>query len=452
MAKIFPLLKHKSLGPGVVLRNPHDGTVDCYFSDGLKKILVDHPYVEKWDLSITDFIKNQLYEGIFDAYLKKKAEAYIDSERIQLVDIGDDIINARVKGTKTYSVSISLSNSRLSFTCDCPVQGLCKHMYAVCAYIYKEKFYKPRRESNKPNVASKKEDPLLTMLNSYLYYQRSSFDFISFYRIFDYLNDDKNDLATSLKTIYQLYSRSQYQLRVMQLLLYPSYINSEFHAKITKIHAENPQNEFSSMLSDLINYESTNLFNKVKDLPWYKVALEYLKAIYNKDVTYLSESKIKYGFESEYYLNNLLRYLRIYDLTIEDIAKLNHSHVFKSYLYVIRNKLPDEIYEKGYVKYLFLSIMNEVQLKDKNIPINLLIEYIKENDNPKLIPVFEARFNEIEESDHIYLADAICKYMFLSFVVKMKYEEAYISLANKLPNNQYLVELVNQQRRKKARI
>ena len=452
MAKIFPLLKHKSLGPGVVLRNPHDGTVDCYFSDGLKRIVVDHPYVEKWDLSITDFIKNQLYDGIFDAYLKEKAKKYIDSDHIQLVDIGDDIINARVKGTKTYNVSISLSNSRLSFTCDCPVQGLCKHMYAVCAYVYKEKIYKPRRESDKPISNSKKEDPLLTMLNSYLYYQRSSFDFISFYRIFDYLNDDKNDLVTSLKSIYQLYSRSQYQLRVMQLLLYPSYLNKEFHAKIDKIHAESPQNDFSSMLSDLQNYENTNQFNKVKELPWYKVALDYLNATFSKDISYFSEAKIKYGFESDYYLTNLLRYLKIYDLSVEDISKLNHSHTFKNYLYVIRSKMSDEMYQKGYVKYLFLSIMNETQLNDKNIPINLLIEYIKENDNPKLIPVFDSRFNEIEEKDYIYIADAICKYMFLSFVEKMKYEDIYLSLANKLPNNQYLVELVNHQRRKKARI
>ena len=452
MAKIFPLLKHKSLGPGVVLRNPHDGTVDCYFSDGLKRIVVDHPYVEKWDLSITDFIKNQLYDGIFDAYLKEKAKKYIDSDHIQLVDIGDDIINARVKGTKTYNVSISLSNSRLSFTCDCPVQGLCKHMYAVCAYVYKEKFYKPRRESDKPISNSKKEDPLLTMLNSYLYYQRSSFDFISFYRIFDYLNDDKNDLVTSLKSIYQLYSRSQYQLRVMQLLLYPSYLNKEFHAKIDKIHAESPQNDFSSMLSDLQKYENTSQFNKVKELPWYKVALDYLNATFSKDISYFSEAKIKYGFESDYYLTNLLRYLKIYDLSVEDISKLNHSHTFKNYLYVIRSKMSDEMYQKGYVKYLFLSIMNETQLNDKNIPINLLIEYIKENDNPKLIPVFDSRFNEIEEKDYIYIADAICKYMFLSFVEKMKYEDIYLSLANKLLNNQYLVELVNHQRRKKARI
>lgn len=454
MSKSFLLINHKSLGPAVVLDKDSDGVLSAAFSGktGRKSILESHPFTEKWNLPLTDFIKYELFEYIFDDFTKEKAERYINEDHIQLVDIGDDIINARVKGTHTYQVSISLRNSRITFTCDCPVSGLCKHIYAVCAYIFKTKFHQPRRNDSQTKQESKKDNTLQTTLSSYFYFQRNNFDFTSFYKIYDYIVSHLDNLEQHLEIINQFYNRAQYQLRVMVLLLYPLSLDSKINAEFSKILAETQQNDISILLSAINNFKESSSYRRVIELPWYKTAIEYLNAYFNQDLHFYIERNIRYGFESDYYLVNIIRYIEKYDLNIGDVTSLNSSSSFRNYMFVIRSKINNEVYHKENVRYLFIFTMNESELKDKSIPIEVLLKYAGEGVNAeKVIPILTARFNEIDVDQHQLLASLLCRYMFFSLTEKMKYEEDYLSLANKLPNNSYLIELINNQRRKKVR-
>ena len=451
MAKTFTLINHKNLGPAIVLEK-HDYYIDAYFSNklGTKSLVIDHPSIEKWTLPITDFIKYQLYERIFDSWTKEKASDYIGDSNIQLVDIGDDVINARVKGTKTYNVSISLKNSRITFSCDCPVVGLCKHIYAVCAYIYKKQFYQPRREYNQANNNQKKDNPLTASLSSYLYFQKQYFDFISFYHIFDLLDKSEN-LENDLEIIHSFYSRSQYQLRVMELLLYPLYLNTNFHAKIDEIAAKTPSNDIKNMIKDLSSFAFTTRFSRVNALPWYNVALKYLNIVYNHDFSSLNNPEIRYGFETDYYVTNLLRYLSLYDISLDEVSSLIKSHTFRNYVYIIKSRVNDELLNKENVKYLFINAMNDSEINDPSIPISLLIHLLEGDDKGKLIPVINTRFKEINDENYPLIGEAICRYMFLSHMDKMRLEEDYLTLADKLPNNEYLIKLIQYQRGRKVK-
>lgn len=454
MSKYFQLINHKSLGPAVVLEKQNDGVLYVAFSgrNGRKNVLESHPFTEKWDLPIVDFIKYELFEEIFDQFTKDKAQGYIDDEHIQLVDIGDDIINARVKGAKTYEVSISLKNSRICLTCDCPVSGLCKHMYAVCAYIFKRKFYQPRRNDYQAPKNPKKDNPLTSMLSSYFYFEKNSFDFTSFYKIYDHICNNLSDLEQHLEIINQFYSRSQYQLRVMQLLLYPLSLDSKIATELNKINAETQLITIKPLLETLSSFTNTNAYKRLIEIPWYKTAIEYINALFNKDLTFFIERNIRYVFESDYYIINITKYLERYSISLDDVNKLSASTSFRNYMYILRSRIGEEIYSKENVKYLFIYTMSEAELKDNAIPIEVLLKFAYESHaGEKVVSILISRFNEIKVEDYPLISALICDYMFFSLSAKMRYEDDYLALASKLPDNQYLMELVSYQRRKKVR-
>lgn len=96
--------------------------------------------------------------------------------------------------------------------------------------------------------------------------------------------------------------------------------------------------------------------------------------------------------------------------------------------------------------------MSEAELKDNAIPADVLLRFAVESSNgEKVVSILTSRFNEIKVEDYQLVAALICRYMFFSLTEKMRYEEGYLALAAKLPNNQYLMELVSNQRRKRAR-
>lgn len=454
MSKYFQLINHKSLGPAVVLEKQSDGILYVAFSgkNGRKSILESHPFTEKWNLPLIDFIRYELYEDIFDPFTKEKAKEYIDDEHIQLVDIGEDIINARVKGSKTYEVSIALKNSKICLTCTCPVSGLCKHIYAVCSYIYKRKFFQPRRNDYQVVKNPNKDNPLQNMLSSYFYFERNSFDFISFYKIYEFINNNLDKLEQHLEIIYQFYNRSQYQLRVMELLLYPLSLDNKINAVLNKISGETQLISIKPMLENTASFNQSNTYKRIIEMPWYKTAIEYLTALYNQDLSFFSDRNIRYVFESDYYLINIIRYLHQYPLSLEDVNKLSSSTPFRNYMYLLRSRINEELYSKENVKYLFIHTMSETELKDHSIPVDVLLRFaVESNNGEKVVSILTSRFSEIKVENYQLVAALICRYMFFSFTEKMRYEEDYLSLASKLPNNQYLMELVSNHRRKKAR-
>src|SRR4051812_10773192 len=68
----------------------------------------------------------------FDAAVRSRGEAYAKA-RVQIRAGGADKVEADVRGTSRYRVTLELSGSELRAACDCPyAEGdFCKHIYAL---------------------------------------------------------------------------------------------------------------------------------------------------------------------------------------------------------------------------------------------------------------------------------------------------------------------------------
>lgn len=71
----------------------------------------------------------------FDDYTIKKSEKYLLGVRITNYHVVDNsFIMANISGTSKYLTSINVVDGALSFKCNCPKQGLCKHEAALFRY------------------------------------------------------------------------------------------------------------------------------------------------------------------------------------------------------------------------------------------------------------------------------------------------------------------------------
>ena len=82
---IFSLVNHKKFGPGVIVSK--DGPINkIYFKDGeIRNILNDSQFYIDEKITLDEFIRNELYEGIFDKQTKFKAKDYINKEHINII-------------------------------------------------------------------------------------------------------------------------------------------------------------------------------------------------------------------------------------------------------------------------------------------------------------------------------------------------------------------------------
>ena len=140
MAVRYLLIKHLSLGFGVLLKRENDGLGKIYFSDtkSIKNVALSHPSLSVApSISLSKFVELGLYEGLFDEATKKKAEAYFDN-RVKNMHLSENECYGAIIGTHEYSFRITIdSNSFITLSCSCPVEGICKHLYAVFVNIKK---------------------------------------------------------------------------------------------------------------------------------------------------------------------------------------------------------------------------------------------------------------------------------------------------------------------------
>ena len=140
MAVRYLILKHLSLGYGVLLKREASDVGHVFFADtkSTKQVLLSHPNLAVAEnITLSKFVSLGLYEGLFDSVTKGKAMEYLNGA-IKDMHLSENECYGTIVGTKEYSFRIVVdSNSFISLSCTCPVGGACKHLYAVLVTMKK---------------------------------------------------------------------------------------------------------------------------------------------------------------------------------------------------------------------------------------------------------------------------------------------------------------------------
>lgn len=86
------------------------------------------------DTQLASLLTSDLLYAMAGDITYSRGLAYAQEDCVQEVTMQDGVLSARVNGTKTYSVQLSVEGSRLSYDCTCPVGDelrFCKHCVAA---------------------------------------------------------------------------------------------------------------------------------------------------------------------------------------------------------------------------------------------------------------------------------------------------------------------------------
>ena len=134
MAVRYLILKHLSLGYGVLIKREANDIGHVYFADAKssKQVLLSHPNLAVAEnITLSKFVSLGLYEGLFDNATKAKGSEYLNGA-IKDMHLSENECYGTIVGSKEYSFRITVdSNSFIILSCTCPVGGACKHLYEV---------------------------------------------------------------------------------------------------------------------------------------------------------------------------------------------------------------------------------------------------------------------------------------------------------------------------------
>lgn len=90
----------------------------------------DEPIEELWNE----------YDKYFDEITIDRGEAYYQDGRVTHCTKLGDLYVAKVEGNEDYTVRINAEGNELAMSCNCPVEGNCKHEYATLLAIDNEDY------------------------------------------------------------------------------------------------------------------------------------------------------------------------------------------------------------------------------------------------------------------------------------------------------------------------
>lgn len=454
MASRYLLIKHLSLGYGVLIKRENNDLGKIYFSDSqsTKTVILSHPYLSVAEnLTLSKFVSLGLFEGLFDQNTKAKAKEYIDN-RIKNMHLSENECYGSIIGTHEYTFRITIdSNSFINLSCSCPVEGVCKHLYAV--FVNVRKLIDPK--ANESKLSSHETNEFKDLLERFLYVR--SADNIPLVCKLNYLIRSSEKCRLFVETAYPFFQRGQYKARIISDVLSPLYFNSNNEYNFAQI-IEDTSDDIKAMLAEADNYYKTSLLkdyerknSETKKANLYNILL---KPDCDGLISLLKHAEDNYA-EERLASQVMVEYIKYNDLSIENIAALKNSYLFQMnhrYYMSDLNNSPAKNRLSFYL--LFFDELPLDENKIKQIPLDYFLKAAPySNDKSHYIQIAYSNFDKIKEDELPLLAELLIGVSLQHNYIDERTIRLSIELSKKLPNGYFIRELVdnNIRRPKKAK-
>ena len=455
MAVRYLILKHVSLGYGILIkREPNDiGRVFFAETKATKNVILSHPMLSVADnISLSKFVSLGLYEGIFDANTKNKAMDYLNGA-IKDMHLSENECNGSIVGTKEYSFKISIdSNSMITLSCTCPVEGACKHLYAVFLTI--KKLINPKSDRMTPLVNAE-EKTFKDTFERYLYLRGG--DNLPLVSKLSYQIKSFEKCQKFIEELLPYYQRGQYKSRVVNDILSPLFFNQHNVENFQKI-VETASEETKAML-----IEADNIFNNLSE------ELEKRRGVTRKanlyDILLAPNSKslielLKHA-EDNYSEERLasqvmMEYIKYQDLTIEEIAQLKDCYLFQmNHRYYMQDLFASPAKNRLSIYLLLFDELPFDEAKIKQIPLEYFLKVAPySNDKSRYIQIVHANYESIKEEDYPLISELLIGVALQHDYIDERTIRLAIELSKKIPHATFVNEVVeaNIRRPKKSRV
>ena len=456
MAIRYLIIKHLSLGYGVLLKRENNDLGKIYFSDAKssKSVILSHPYLSVAEgLSLNKFVQLGLYEGLFDNAVKEEAQEYLDGH-IKNMHLSENECYGSIVGSHEYSFRITIdSNSFINLSCTCG-GNVCKHLYAVFSNI--KKLIDPHASDTRL-TSTDNTNEFKNYLEKFLYVRGA--DNIALVNRFNYMIRNYDKCKLFIDTILPFYQRGQYKARVINDILAPLFFNMGNESNFVEYGQESGSNEIQVMVDEATNYFTGTLLkdferknSETKKANLYNILLAPNCAGL---ISLLKHAEDNYS-EERIASQVMVEYIKYNDLTIEDIASLKSSYIFQmNHRYYMSDIMSSPAKNRLSTYLLFFDELPLDENKIKQIPLDYLLKVSAfSNDKSHYVQIAHSYFDQIKEEDIPLLAELLVGVSLQHDYVDERTIRLTIELSKKIPASTYIQEIVdnNIRRPKKARV
>ena len=456
MTSRFLLIKHLSLGFGVLLKRENADVGKIYFAEtrATKSVILSHPYLSvAQGLTLSKFVSLGLYEGLFDERTKEMGREYLDNH-IKDMHVSENECYGSIMGTHEYQFRITIDqNSFINLSCTCPSTGFCKHVYAV--FVAMRKLINPKAVEEKAIVASSQTNEFKDALERFLYVR--SAENISLVSKLSYQLLNLEKVQSFIETLFPFYQRGQYKARVISDVLAPLYFSNKNLDNFNKVK-ETANEAIVAMLNEAENYYQSNLVREferkggeTKKANLYHILLT---PDCNALAVLLKHAEDNYS-EERLASQVMVEYLKYNDLTIEDIITLKGCYLFQiNHRYYMNDLLNSPMKNRlsGYL--LFFDELPLDENKIKQIPLSYFLKVAPfSNDKSHYVQIVYTYFDQLKEEDMDALVELLVGVSLQHEYIDERTIRLTIELSKKIPSASYVIELVdnNIRRPKKSR-
>ena len=454
MAVLYLILKHLSLGCGVIIKREPNDVGRVFFSDtqSVKNVLLSHPMLSVAEnISLSKFVSLRLYEGLFDNETKERAKEYLDGA-IKNMHLSENECYGSIMGSKEHSFRIAIdSNSFINLSCSCPTEGACAHLYA--AFLTINKLIDPKGEKVMPS--SKKDDAFKDQLERYLYLRGG--DNIPLVSKISYEIRSLEKCTKFIEEIYPYYQRGQYKARVVNDILSPLFFSEHNVENFQKI-LESASEEIVNMLKEADNayqllyseYEKRKGVTRKSNI-YHIILAPDCSAL----IELLKHAEDNYS-EERIASQVMMEYIKYQDLTIEDIAALKSAYLYQmNHRYYLSDLMASPAKNRLSTYLLLFDELPLDENKIKQIPLEYFLKVANySDDKSRYVQIVHANESALKEEDYPLVSELLVGVSLQHDYIDERTIRLAIELSKKIPNNTFINELVdaNIRRPKKARV
>ena len=454
MAVRYLILKHLSLGYGVLLKREASDVGHVFFADtkSTKQVLLSHPNLAVAEnITLSKFVSLGLYEGLFDSATKGKAMEYLNGA-IKDMHLSENECYGTIVGTKEYSFRIVVdSNSFITLSCTCPVGGACKHLYAVLVTM--KKLLDPKSEKVIASLTSN-EKTFKDILERYLYLRGG--DNLPLVGKLSYQIRSFEQCQKFIEEILPYYQRGQYKARVVNDILSPLFFNKQNVINFQKI-LETANESTKAMLTEADSiYQTLSEELEKRRGVTRKANLYDILLAPNCDslIELLKHAEDNYS-EERIASQVMMEYLKYQDLTIEQIAALKGSYLFQmNHRYYMQDLFSSPAKNRLSIYLLLFDELPLDENKVKQIPLEYFLKVSSySNDKTRYVQIVHANFESVKKEDYPLVAELLIGAALQHDYLDERTIRLGIELSKKIPQGSFITELVdnNIRRPKKSR-